>query len=46
MIMIIPKAFFITAAVAILIFSMTGTSYQQVQLPFDDTEEEEEAVEE
>ncbi|MCY1153651.1 MAG: hypothetical protein MOP50_131, partial [Nitrososphaera sp.] len=49
--MIIPKAFFITAAVAILIFSMTGTSYQQVQLLFDDSEEEaveeeEEAVEE
>ena len=38
--MIIPKAFFITAAVAILIFSMTGTSYQQVQLLFDDSEEE------
>ena len=25
---------------AILIFSMTGTSYQQVQLLFDDSEEE------
>src|SRR5688572_31998891 len=45
MMMIIPKAFFITAAVAILIFSMTGTSYQQVQLLFDDSEEED-AVEE
>src|SRR5215210_2199031 len=38
--MIIPKAFFIAAALAILIFSMTGTSYQQMQLLFDDNEEE------
>jgi hypothetical protein len=51
--MIIPKAFFITATAAILIFSMTGVSYQQVQLLFDDEEvaveedeEEEVAVEE
>ncbi len=36
--MIIPKAFFITATAAILIFSMTGVSYQQVQLLFDDEE--------
>jgi hypothetical protein len=51
--MIVPKAFFITATAAILIFSMTGISYQQVELLFDDEEEaveeeeeEEEAVEE
>jgi mannuronan 5-epimerase len=43
--MIIPKAIFIAAAAAILIFSMTGTSYQQVQLLFDDNEEEEEEEE-
>ena len=45
---IIPKAFFITAIAAILIFSMTTVSYQQVQLLFDDDEdvaiEEEEGV--
>jgi mannuronan 5-epimerase len=53
---IIPKAFFITAVVAILIFSMTSISYQQAQFPFDEEtiealqeaieEEEEEAEEE
>ena len=37
--MVIPRAFFITAAVAILIFSMNSISYQQVQLLFDDNEE-------
>jgi poly(beta-D-mannuronate) C5 epimerase len=36
----IPKAFFIIATVAILIFSMNGISYQQVQPLFDDNEEE------
>ena len=35
---IIPKAFFITAIAAILIFSMTSVSYQQVQLLFEDDE--------
>jgi mannuronan 5-epimerase len=45
--MFIPKAFFITAVAAILIFSMSGVSYQQVQPPFDDEEESiEEAIEE
>ena len=45
--MFIPKAFFITTVAAILIFSMTGISYQQVQLPSDDEEESiEEAIEE
>jgi parallel beta-helix repeat protein len=50
---IIPKAFFITAVVAILIFSMTSISYQQAQFPFDEETiealqeaEEEEAEEE
>src|SRR5215218_2820389 len=37
--MFIPKAFFITTVAAILIFSMTGISYQQVQPPSDDEEE-------
>ncbi|MDQ3977781.1 MAG: hypothetical protein M3264_14765, partial [Thermoproteota archaeon] len=41
---IIPKAFFITAIAAILISSTTSVSYQQVQLLFDD--EEDVAVEE
>jgi poly(beta-D-mannuronate) C5 epimerase len=44
--MFIPKAFFITAVAAILIFSMTGISYQQVQPPSDDDEAIEEAIEE
>src|SRR5215210_6773625 len=45
--MFIPKAFFITTVAAILIFSMTGMSYQQVQPPSDDDEESiEEAIEE
>jgi mannuronan 5-epimerase len=44
MMMIIPKAFFIAATAAILIFSMTGVSYQQVELLLE--EEEEPAVEE
>jgi hypothetical protein len=44
--MIIPKAFFIAAAVAILIFSMTGISYQQVELLFDENEEEAAEVDE
>jgi mannuronan 5-epimerase len=44
--MIIPKAFFIAAAAAILIFSMTGISYQQVQLLFDENEEEAAEVDE
>ena len=35
---IIPKVFFITAVAAILIFSMTGPSYQQIELFFDDEE--------
>jgi hypothetical protein len=50
---IIPKAFFITAVVAILIFSTTSMSYQQAQFPFDEETiealqeaEEEEAEEE
>src|ERR671922_974020 len=38
---IIPKAFFITAVAAILILSTTGPSYQQVELLFNDEEEEE-----
>jgi poly(beta-D-mannuronate) C5 epimerase len=46
MMMIISKAFFITAVAAILIFSMTGISYQQVQLPFEDEEEQGEEGEE
>ncbi|MDP8889173.1 MAG: hypothetical protein M3M89_06055, partial [Thermoproteota archaeon] len=50
LIVIIPKGFFITAVAAILIFSMTGISHQQVQPPFDDEEaieeEDEEAIEE
>ena len=37
--MVIPRAFFIIAAVAILIFSMNSISYQQVQLLSDDNEE-------
>ncbi len=37
--MIIPKAFFITAVAAILIFSITGPSFQQIELFFDDEEE-------
>ena len=44
--MFIPKAFFITTVAAILIFSMTGMSYQQVQPPSDDEESIEEAIEE
>ena len=36
---VIPKVFFITAVAAILIFSMTGPSYQQIELFFDDEEE-------
>ena len=35
---IIPKVFFITAVAAILIFSMTGPSYQQIELLFNDEE--------
>src|SRR5918993_817268 len=34
--MIISKALFVTATVTILIFSMTGVSYQQVQFFFDE----------
>lgn len=44
---IIPKAFFITAVATILIFSMTGPSYQQIELFFDDedaTDGEEDAT--
>nr|MDQ3968998.1 hypothetical protein [Thermoproteota archaeon] len=44
--MIIPKAFFTAIVAAILIFSMTGISYQQVQPPFDDGEEADEEEEE
>src|SRR5215217_6367927 len=44
--MFIPEAFFITTVAAILIFSMTGMSYQQVQPPSDDEESIEEAIEE
>src|SRR5215217_4769839 len=44
--MFIPKAFFITTVAAILIFSMTGISYQQVQPPSDDEESIEEEIEE
>jgi predicted ester cyclase len=33
---IIPKAFFMTAVVAILIFSMIHISYQQAEFPFDE----------
>jgi poly(beta-D-mannuronate) C5 epimerase len=52
--MIIPNAFFVTAVVTILIFSMIHISYQQAEFPFDEetidalqeAEEEEEAVEE
>jgi mannuronan 5-epimerase len=44
--MIIPKAIFIAAAVAILIFSMTGISYQQVELLFDENDEEPAEVDE
>ena len=44
--MIVSKPFFISALTAVLIFSMTGTSYQQVELFFDEEgviiEEEEE----
>jgi poly(beta-D-mannuronate) C5 epimerase len=43
---IIPKAFFTAIVAAILIFSMTGISYQQVQPPFDDGEEADEEEEE
>jgi mannuronan 5-epimerase len=45
-IVIIPKAFFAAIVAAILIFSMTGISYQQVQPPFDDGEEADEEEEE
>jgi mannuronan 5-epimerase len=52
--MIIPKAFFVTAVATILIFSMIHISYQQAEFPFDeetiealqDAEEEEEPIEE
>jgi mannuronan 5-epimerase len=37
--MIIPKVFFIAAVAAILIFSITGPSFQQIELFFDDEEE-------
>ncbi|MDQ3807958.1 MAG: hypothetical protein M3298_07295, partial [Thermoproteota archaeon] len=40
--MIIPRVFFVTFVAAILIFSMTGISYQQVELLFDDEGIEEE----
>ena len=36
---IIPKAFFITVVAAILIFSITGPSYEQIELFFDEEEE-------
>jgi poly(beta-D-mannuronate) C5 epimerase len=43
---IIRKAFFITILAAILIFSMTGISYQQLPPPFEEEEEAEEEEEE
>jgi hypothetical protein len=45
--MLVPKAFFIAASATILIFSIIGVSYQQVELLLDDEEvaqEEEEEV--
>ena len=39
LIVIIPKSFFITTVAAILIFSMTGPSYEQIELFFDEEEE-------
>jgi mannuronan 5-epimerase len=46
MIMIFQKAIFMTAIAAILIFSMAGISYQQVELSFGVNEEEPEEAEE
>jgi parallel beta-helix repeat protein len=40
MTVIIPKVFFITALAAVLVFSMTGISYQQLDLFFDEIEED------
>ncbi len=42
LIVIIPRVFFVTVIATILIFSMTGISYQQVELLFDDDGIEEE----
>jgi mannuronan 5-epimerase len=44
--MIIPKAFFTTIVAAILIFSMSGVSYQQEQPTFDEEEAIEQAIQE
>ncbi|MDQ3883609.1 MAG: hypothetical protein M3243_06100, partial [Thermoproteota archaeon] len=42
----LPRVFFVTFVAAILIFSMPGISYQQVELLFDDGLEEEDGAEE